>query len=188
MESNNSFHEMNSDISKIYQTNKQYLKALNMRPVTSLGGSNGALENIKGNLEQISFPTVQGVCKLQMSGGATSGVLTITINGVVMTMNSTSQTTVKDVLINIKLMSNYYNGTYSSTKTFTAVVIDDNLFISMNFEYVTGGSTASSLTITISNAGGNNTPEFIDSTGTISATQVNFVPANSTNDPVVIIG
>jgi lipopolysaccharide biosynthesis regulator YciM len=57
MEHINTFNNgMNSDISKLFQSNSEYKKAINFRALTEQGASNGSLVNIKGNNCEIAFP------------------------------------------------------------------------------------------------------------------------------------
>lgn len=188
MNSINTFHGgMNSDISKLYQSNKEYLKALNMRPVTSLGGSNGALQNIKGNACNMTFPQIKGLYKLDMIG-TEGGSITISINGQSITIPTTPNTRVEDVLSYIKSMSNCYQGVYDSNKTFAACVKDGHLFIYQQPEYQ-GCNPISSVEpdIEITINSGDRAPVFIYEFG-YSHDQHHYVKPPDPNDPIVVIG
>ena len=56
MDSINTFEGgQNSDLSKFIPNKSKYIKALNVRPLTDVGGSHGALVNIKGNNCELNF-------------------------------------------------------------------------------------------------------------------------------------
>ena len=85
MESINMFGGMNSDLSSFIQNTEKYLKALNVRPVTDLGMSNGALTNVRGNNCEIQFPTLRAVYRFSIYvpvGFTENEGMSITINGV----------------------------------------------------------------------------------------------------------
>lgn len=188
MENTNTFFEMNSDISKIYQNNKQYLKALNMRPVTTLGGSNGSLENIKGNNLELVFPKVRDVYKLKLTSGTLTGTVTIVINGESNSFVTDLSSSINDLYNHLLSYTKCYNGTYSSNKEFAVSLQGDAVFIYMNPEYRTGTISSTLLNITISNSGGDITPLFFNTDETTSTTKVPYIPANDLNDPLTIIG
>lgn len=93
MEANNNFSSgMNSDVSKIFQPNASYLQALNFRPLTELGNSNGSLVNIKGNECKLTFPDLQPVFKLVLTKG-TNVLPAVTTNNVTFTINGVTAST-----------------------------------------------------------------------------------------------
>ena len=72
MKHNQIFTGQNSDTSKVYMSNKEYLKAVNFRPTTTTGESNGSLVNVDGN-EMIVYPNpTTGVITLAFSVAKTT--------------------------------------------------------------------------------------------------------------------
>jgi len=190
MDSINVFQDgMSSDMSKLYQSNKQYLSATNLRPVTTYGGSNGAMVNIKGNACQISFPQLQNIYKLgfvKITGN--TGVRTITINGQTtdeITINES--TTTADVVPYIKNLSNCFNGTYNNSRTFDVSYDNDYIYIHQQPLYA-GCEVNSSYepTISITSISGLSTLIYIDSDGLTVGSATPFITV--TNENLVVIG
>lgn len=183
------FTSQNSDISKIYMNNKQYIKAVNYRPVTTTGNSNGSLVNIKGNICSVSFPKVNAVYKIILPDNLNS-TITLTINGqttsnIVLTPTSTAN----DILNYIKLLSNCYNGTYNSMYTFTSVVEANCIYIYQQPEYtgcVVGNDSDPIISIDV--ISGSVYPLFEGFNKITSTYQSPFIVANNVNDPLVVIG
>lgn len=73
---------MSSDNSKFAQQPNTYLEALNFRLTTTLGGSNNALVNIKGNEYKTTIPATQPVYKLKSNTASYGTSVTVTINGI----------------------------------------------------------------------------------------------------------
>lgn len=196
MEVNNIFVEgMNSDMSKIYQSNKQYLKAIDLRPVGLIGGSVGALVNIKGTNCEASFPTLRNIFKLGLikteDGEPIEEIasITITINGQTTSPITLSQaTTTQDIVNYIKLLPNIYNGTYTALTTFAVSYNSNFIFIYQNPEYKTCSSIESvDPAITIDEISPGPELVFYAEDGSTSTTSISFIPA-VTNGPLVIIG
>ena len=132
MESINMFGGMNSDLSSFIQNTEKYLKALNVRPVTDLGESNGALTNVKGNNCEIQFPTLRAVYRFAITSTSATPVtntgVTIRINGTTSAaFNIDSYSAINSIVTAIKNMSNCYNNIYAVNPTF-AVAYDDDYF------------------------------------------------------------
>lgn len=178
---------MNSDISRIYQSNKQYIKAVNFRPVTVLGSSNGALTNIVGNNCEITFPSVHPVYKLKIKQNG-SGTFSITINNVTSnTINVTDNTSI-DVFYNeIKSLSNCYDGVYGSNKNFSIALLDDSIYIYQQTEYI-GCSSNNAVDPVIGITATGTTLYFIDKTNNEFANQTFYVSGNYIHDKLVVIG
>lgn len=196
MESNNTFESgMVSDVSKIYMSNKQYLEALNMRPVTNKGESNGALVNIQGNNCEVKFPVMRSTYKLKLNrqfAGTTflPGVITITVNGQTtgnITINE--NTTTLDIYTNILNLSNAYNEVYSNTKTFAVAYNEDFVTIYQMPELrFCVSATSIEPTITINQISGTSGLLFVRYDETTSSTSVPYIPEVSATDPITIIG
>jgi len=141
MEANNLFLNMNSDLSKYIQNNDKYLKALNLRPITSLGQSSGGLVNTKGNKCEITFPTLRAVYKFKIfkkyvSGVFQPGLISLTINGqTTQSININENTSPKDIVSYLRLLNNCYNGTFANTKTFSTAYDNDYFYIYQMAEY-----------------------------------------------------
>jgi len=146
MESINTFSNgQNSDLSKQIPAKDSYLQALNFRAQTELGGSNGALVNIKGNECKITFPDLQPVFKLYLKKGTND--LASSGNTVTFTINSTTYATALDIdnattgfLIYTYITENFpncyqYTGTTVATKTFSIAYEDDYVVFYMQPEY-----------------------------------------------------
>ena len=132
MESINMFGGMNSDLSSFIQNTEKYLKALNVRPVTDLGESNGALTNVRGNNCEIQFPTLKAVYRFAITSTSATPVtntgVTIRINGTTSAaFNIDSYSAINTIVAAIKNMSNCYNNIYAVNPTF-AVAYDDDYF------------------------------------------------------------
>lgn len=196
MKSNNTFNEgMSSDISKLYQSDKTYLKAENFRPVTTVGGSNGSLVNIKGTNCEISFPQIRGIYKLSIYkvydvfGAFFPGKITITINGqTTSTISINETTTTNEVVQYIKQLSNCYNGIYSDAITFSVAYNTDYIFIYQKPDYKTCSINDSvEPEISIEQISGNSTIGFVGQDGVVTIENVYFIPP-IINDSLVIIG
>lgn len=190
MESNNTFEQMNSDVSKIYQSNKQYIKAENYRPITNIGGSNGSLVNVKGNNCELTFPPLKNIYKLVINRTLSNdGVITLTINGQTtnpITINQT--TTTSDIVNYIKNLPNCYTGTYSSISTFAVSYNSSAIYIYQQPEYSTCSiSNVQDITITIVSISGLASMSFIDTLGETFGSQQPFI-SEVLNDPIVILG
>jgi hypothetical protein len=137
MESINSFSQgQNSDQSKTILNKETYLQALNFRPLTELGSSNGSLVNIKGNECKLTFPDLQPVFKIEVIQAESdiANPTDITINGVTDSIDILNTTTGFDLFTFIT--SNFpecyqYTGTTIATKTF-AVAYEDNYIVIYN--------------------------------------------------------
>lgn len=83
MEAINTWLEgMNQDMSKLLAKSDTYLHAKNLRPVTELGESSGALEQIRGNNYELTIPNVWNVYKLIVNlNNPTPLATTITVMG-----------------------------------------------------------------------------------------------------------
>ena len=154
MESINSFSQgQNSDQSKTILNKETYLQALNFRPLTELGSSNGSLVNIKGNECKLTFPDLQPVFKIEVIEGSleTSNPTDITINGVTDSIDILNTTTGFDLFTFIT--SNFpncyqYTGTTIATKTF-AVAYEDNYIVIYNQPVYQDCTTVASVAPTI---------------------------------------
>lgn len=154
MESINSFSQgQNSDQSKTILNKETYLQALNFRPLTELGSSNGSLVNIKGNECKLTFPDLQPVFKIEVIEGSleTSNPTDITINGVTDSIDILNTTTGFDLYTFIT--SNFpncyqYTGTTIATKTF-AVAYEDNYIVIYNQPVYQDCTTVASIAPTI---------------------------------------
>lgn len=136
MEAINTFSSgMNSDQSKTILNKETYLQALNFRPLTELGASNGSLVNIKGNECTMSFPNVSSVYKIQVFPGndpaTTSNTYSITINGTTITGVSINNNTTGFDLYNIIIngFPNCASYTGTTPDTFTFDIAYDNDYI-----------------------------------------------------------
>lgn len=192
MEAISTFEQgLNEDTSKVFMSNKQYLKALNMRPIGVLGRSNGALVNIKGNNCELAFPKLQNVYKIIIDRTlGDSGSVQLTINGQsTQVINITASTTTQDIYSYITTLSNCYNGSYNPNKTFATAYNNTSIYIYQNPEYNGCSSIASSdPLITNSIVSGLAKLSFVGSDGLTSIAPVPFIEANVDTDPIVIIG
>jgi hypothetical protein len=152
MESINSFSNgQNSDLSKTILSKDSYSQALNFRPLTELGSSNGSLVNIKGNECKITFPTIHDIYKLKVvdnNGGGGNESLTITINGqTTSSIQITNSTKGVDLYNLIIALPNCYNTTNNvpATSTFAVAYKDDYVVIYQNPEYVDCGPAVNSV-------------------------------------------
>jgi len=158
MEGLNTFSNgMNSDVSKQIHSKDSYLQALNFRPLTELGASNGSLVNIKGNECKLTFPDLQPVYKIIVIPGTldTGNDTDIEINGVTQTYSITNSTTGLD-LYNF-IVENYqncyqYSGALVFPKTFDIAYEDNYIVIYQQPVYqdctIVGISLESSITLT----------------------------------------
>lgn len=202
MEAINSFNNgMNSDVSKLVHSKDSYLQALNFRPQTELGESNGALVNIKGNTCAVTFPDLQAVYKIKpvITNAAVGGnTATITINGQT-TANITVNASTKGLTIYnaLKALNNCYQTTNGApaTATFAVAYQDDYVIIYQQPVYQTCSSTASvAPTITITPSGGAvNLLKFEDRLGALWTVQstagtFHYLVASSFSKDLIIIG
>lgn len=196
MNSTNIFLGMNSDVARIYQNEKEYLSCKNMRPVTTLGGSNGSLVNIKGNECQITFPLLRSVYKLaivlnEIDDEIDPGTIEITVNvgfsQTTGTITIDGNTTTSDIKDYLALLPSYYDGTYTGEERFTTAYNSEYIYIYQN-PYYTGCEPDTSYTpvITITQLSGTSTVKFIDSNNVLTTTQTAHIPASTS--PLVIIG
>jgi len=188
MESVNTFSNgQASDASKQRPAKESYLQALNFRPLTELGGSNGALVNIKGNECKITFPTLQPVYKLQLTKGTND--TTLSTNILTFTINGTTPATPLDITNNTRgidiydfIITNFpncyqYTGTTVVTKTFSVAYEDDYIVVYQQPVYQDCGPTVASIPTALSisytevTTGAYATLPFINSNGTTSFTQ-----------------
>lgn len=154
MEAINSFSNgMNSDISKQIHSKDSYVQALNFRPLTELGSSNGSLVNIKGNECKLTFPDLQPVYKIIVTPGTldSSNDTTIVINGVSKVYPVNNVTTGLDLYNYI--VANYqncykYSGALVATKTFDIAYDNDYIIIYQQPVY-TNCTTVASVNSTI---------------------------------------
>ena len=196
MDSNNTFQNgMNSDISKLYQTNNQYVKALNFRPVTELGSSNASLVNIKGNNCEISLPRIRGVYKLALrkqydvDGNFLPGTVTVTVNGeTTSNIQIAENSTISSIVGFISLLPNCY-GTATGTAAFAVAYNTDYIVIYQQPKYENCGSDLSTEpVITINQITGTSGLDFIDADGNTTGTYTPFIPSIPLSDPLVVIG
>lgn len=167
MESINMFGGMNSDLSSFIQNTEKYLKALNVRPVTDLGESNGALTNVKGNNCEIQFPTLRAVYRFAVTTTAATPIantsVTITINGITsasFTINSFSS--INTIVAQIKLMSNCYNNPNAISPTFAIAYDNDYFTIYQNPSHtLCSNADGISPTITVTQSAGSGDRFFI---------------------------
>ena len=143
----------NSDISKQLHSKDSYLQALNFRPLTEIGGSNGSLVNIKGNECKITFPNLQPIYKLELIAGTlnTLNSLALTINGVTYNTNINNSSTGEDLykFIITKFQNCYsYTGNTVATKTFD-VAYDDTFIVIYQQPVYQDCSPVASITSTI---------------------------------------
>jgi len=147
------FGGMNSDLSSFIQNTEKYLKALNVRPVTDLGESNGALTNVRGNNCEIQFPTLRAVYRFAITlpqNKTTNSGVSININGVTSnTFEISSGASINSIVNEIKLMSNCYNNPIASNPTF-AIAYDDDYFTIYQNPSHTLCSNADSITTSVS--------------------------------------
>jgi hypothetical protein len=195
MESLNKFNSMNSDLSKFIQNNDKYLKALNLRPVTTLGESNGGLTNIMGNNCEITFPLLRGVYKLKIQPYYTGDEFVP--QTVILTINGQSTTTItldlntrpKDIVPYIKNLTNCYQNTFNTYKTFAVAYDNEYIYIYQNPEYRLCSTNESvEPTIVLTKGGVGTELIYITPTGTTSTSQTPFIPANNSYDKLIIIG
>lgn len=179
MESFSTFTDgMNGDVSKLNPVKGTYLEALNFRPQTEIGESNGSLVNIKGNECKITYPTTWDLFKLRVTnnGGATDDILNITINGqTTASITITSATTGLQLYKLIKGLSNCYqttNGT-PTTASFAVYYKDDYVVISQQPVYTNCGPI------------GNNPPQVITINRSAGLRKYTLMFINNVNLPVL---
>ena len=152
MESINMFGGMNSDLSSFIQNTEKYLKALNVRPVTDLGMSNGALTNVRGNNCEIQFPTLRAVYRFSIYvpvGFTENEGMSITINGVTSaTFSVFNASSLSDVIEKIKLMPNCEGNPSVDAKTFS-IAYDDDFFTIYQRATQTLCSNTNSITMSV---------------------------------------
>lgn len=143
---------MNQDMSKLLAKSDTYLYAMNMRPVSELGQSTGALEQIRGNQYEAIIPDVWNVYKLIVDITATTpDNSTITILG-----NTTSTFPVSSTTSGLNLYTQIsslpgFNVQFFASYDDTSVVIwatsyssgaDPNVtFTGLNLYYGTDGTS-----------------------------------------------
>jgi hypothetical protein len=197
MDSNNTFQNgMNSDISKLYQSKDQYVKALNFRPVTELGSSNASLVNIKGNECQISFPILRSVYKLairkeyDVDNNFLPGVVTITVNGeTTPNILINENTNINSFVGSISGLPNCY-GTSTGVALFAVAYNSDYIVIYQQPEYTgCSGDLSTEPVVTITQVSGTSGIDYVDPEGNLtSVANTYFVPRVNLTDPLVIIG
>lgn len=176
MESVTTFSDgMNGDLSKITPHNNFYLEALNFRPQTELGESNGSLANIKGNECKITYPVLRNIFKLKVinDGGTTNDAVTITVNGQTTgSLTITESTTGIQIYNLLKDLPNCFettNGT-PTTSTFAVNYSDDYVIIYQQPVYTdcgpVGNSTVPTITLTHTSSSKKYTLKFIDKDNT----------------------
>ena len=146
------FGGMNSDLSSFIQNTEKYLKALNVRPVTDLGMSNGALTNVRGNNCEIQFPTLRAVYRFSIYvpvGFTENEGMSITINGVTSaTFSVFNASSLSDVIEKIKLMPNCEGNPSVDAKTFS-IAYDDDFFTIYQRATQTLCSNTNSITMSV---------------------------------------
>ena len=203
MESINMFGGMNSDLSSFIQNTEKYLKALNVRPVTDLGESNGALTNVRGNNCEIQFPTLRAVYRFAITTTAATPVtnsnVTITINAITSAQFTISSfASITDVVNAIKGMSNCYNNPSAISPTFAIAYDDDYFTIYQNPSHtLCSNADGISPTITVTQSAGsanrffisyvNSSDAKIAMTATGANTPLTFI-SEVTFNPLAIIG
>lgn len=182
MESINMFSGMNSDLSSFIQNTEKYLKALNVRPVTDLGESNGALTNVKGNNCEIQFPTLRAVYRFTITSTLINGApnnVTITINGITstsVTINSFSS--ISTIVAAIKNMSNCYNNPIASNPTFAIAYDNDYFTIYQNPSHtLCSNSDGISPQITVT-----------QSAGSVNCFFINYINTSDAKIPMTAVG
>lgn len=203
MESINMFGGMNSDLSSFIQNTEKYLKALNVRPVTDLGESNGALTNVRGNNCEIQFPTLRAVYRFAITTTAATPVtnsnVTITINAITSAQFTISSfASITDVVNAIKGMSNCYNNPSAISPTFAIAYDNDYFTIYQNPSHtLCSNADGISPTITVTQSAGsadrffisyvNSSDAKIAMTATGANTPLTFI-SEVTFNPLAIIG
>ena len=203
MESINMFGGMNSDLSSFIQNTEKYLKALNVRPVTDLGESNGALTNVRGNNCEIQFPTLRAVYRFAVTTTATTPLpntsVTITINTITSApFTISSFDSISDIVNAIKGMSNCYNNPGAINPTFAIAYDDDYFTIYQNPSHtLCSNADGISPTITVTQSAGsadrffisyvNSSDAKIAMTATGANTPLTFI-SEVTFNPLAIIG
>ena len=191
MESINMFGGMNSDLSSFIQNTEKYLKALNVRPVTDLGESNGALTNVRGNNCEIQFPTLRAVYRFAVTTSSANPVtnsnVKITINGVESVFFEISSfSSISNIITAIKGMSNCYNNPIALNPTFAIAYDDDYFTIYQNPSHtLCSNSDGISPEITVTQSGGSGDRFFISYVNTSDAKIA--MTANPTNTPLPFI-
>jgi hypothetical protein len=194
MEANNNLSGgMNSDISKIYQSNNEYLRAANFRPVTEKGGSNAALVNIKGNQLQVTFPNLKGVYRLRIVVNPnTTSQESITINGqTTASFIVDDNTTTADIYAQIILLSNCAKNISAVNPTFDVAYQGDDLVIYQLTTFTTNTVTNTTEPLIVINqtSGGPTDTQlyFVDTSNDSTLSYTPNVPTN-TGDNLVVIG
>lgn len=208
MDSINTFEGgQNSDLSKFIPNKSKYIKALNVRPLTDVGGSHGALVNIKGNNCELKFPNLQSVFKFKLFITDNPSSLTITVNGQTTSPITINSSASYSIIANaLKALNNCYTGVYDATKVFAVAYNNDCLVIYQNPEYrVCDTVNSTPLDVTINQTQNYNYPTTIDSTlkcVDVSETSQFLLPSGQPNvwftipyilpegttDPIVVIG
>jgi len=186
MESINTFSKgQNSDQSKTILNKETYLQALNFRPLTELGGSNGSLVNIKGNECKLTFPDLQAVYKIEVfqTDIDTANSTDITINGTTDTIDILNTTTGFNLytFITTNFPNCYqYTGTTVAIKTFDIAYEDNYIVIYQQPVYqdcTTIASVASTIVLTpTEDDGALALLKFVNGNGSTSLTQDTLDP------------
>jgi len=182
MKSINSFAKgMNNDVSKIIHTKDSYLEAINFRPFTELGESNGSLVNIKGNQCQVKFPQVRSVYKLKINvinPAVFTDTITITVNGqttgnIVINNNTTGE----DIYNALLALNNAYNSTNVTpvTATFMVAWKDDYVVITQQPVYTTCTPTSSVASTIVVTTAATNTVYYVKPDNTTQAGNTPYI-------------
>ena len=191
MESINMFGGMNSDLSSFIQNTEKYLKALNVRPVTDLGMSNGALTNVRGNNCEIQFPTLRSVYRFAVTTTSatpiTNSNVEITINSITSAQfNIASFSSINVIIAAIKNMPNCYNNPNASNPTFAIAYDDDYFTIYQNPSHtLCSNSDGISPTITVNQGGGSADRFFISYVNTSDTKIAMTATGNNSPSPFI---
>lgn len=143
---------MNQDMSKLLAKSDTYLYAMNMRPISELGLSDGAFEQIRGNNYEMDIPSVWNVYKLSVDiNNTTPGPVTISILGYTTPVFTVSSTTSGFDLYNQISSLTGFNSLYFAAyddnsitiwATSNSSTVDPNVtFGGVNIFYVSGPTT-----------------------------------------------
>lgn len=143
---------MNQDMSKLLAKSDTYLSATNLRPISEMGQSDGALEQIRGNNFEITIPNIWNVYKLRVDTSITATYpTTITVAGnTSTTFNVTSSTTGLELYtyvsaipgFNVSFYAAYDNDSIIIWSTSNVSSIDPNVtFTGSGLLYVTNNGS-----------------------------------------------
>ncbi len=143
---------MNQDMSKLLAKSDTYLSATNLRPISEMGQSDGALEQIRGNNFEITIPNIWNVYKLRVDTSITTTYsTTITVAGnTSTTFNVTSSTTGLELYtyisaipgFNVSFYAAYDNDSIIIWSTSNVSGVDPNVtFTGNGLLYVTNNSS-----------------------------------------------